>query len=666
MLQPSFEELKTSGELPTPTGVGMQILRMTQGEEFSTEEVGQVISTDPALAGRLLKLANSAESGSAEPITTVGEAMMRLGIRAVRNLALGLSLISGHRIGACAAFDYDGFWGRSLARAVAAKKLSAALRFGVPAETYILGLLSDVGSLALASVHADAYSKLLRDASIQSAAEYAQAEQERFGIDHSTVSGLMLGEWGLPEDFARAARGYQAVELTSTSVGLAEMSALLRAADVIASLLAADETLSIEAWETVLAEFQRLERISGLDRETFRTLCNEISSAWIEWGRLLEIPAENAMDFHQLEVEVRKAMSRAPRSCTRGALQDELSEAAEQGEGALGPLRVLAVDDEPVSLKVLERHLLNQGFQVRTAQDGAAARELAEAWEPHLVIADWHMPGMSGVDLCKAMRERPWGRDMHFLLLTGNDERMVDEDNIVRAFEEAQVDDYVTKPFRPKILMARIKAGCRAITERLEKERKSKKLAETNAELIAAKRKAVQMSYTDLLTGLGNRRLAMRRLAEAWSDSGRRGVALSLIMADIDNFKRINDEHGHDAGDAALKEVARRFEEATREEEIVCRIGGEEFLIICANTPLGDAVKVAERLRKSVASSLIQFPEGTQQVTLSLGVATRVSRMDSYEALLKAADVAVYAAKEGGRNKVVWEIEGDNGVRYSA
>ena len=131
----------------------MQILRLTQGDDFSTEEIGHVISADSALSGRLLKLANSAECGSVRPITTIGEATIRLGIRTVRNVALGLSLISSSNTGTCSAFDYDRYWTKSLARAVAAQHLSGMLGISVPAEMYILALLADIGSLALASVH---------------------------------------------------------------------------------------------------------------------------------------------------------------------------------------------------------------------------------------------------------------------------------------------------------------------------------------------------------------------------------------------------------------------------------------------------------------------------------------------------------------------------------
>ena len=127
MQHETFDELRASGRLPTPPGVGMAVLKITQREDFSTEDLSRAISADPALTGRLLQIANSATHAGVRPATTVADAAMRLGVRAVRNVALGFSLLSAHRTGACARFDYDRFWSASLARAVAARAISERL-----------------------------------------------------------------------------------------------------------------------------------------------------------------------------------------------------------------------------------------------------------------------------------------------------------------------------------------------------------------------------------------------------------------------------------------------------------------------------------------------------------------------------------------------------------
>ena len=207
MINNTFEELKLSGDLPSPSGVGMKILKLTQGEDFSTEEIGQTIMADSALTGRLLKLANSAQAGALEHITSVEEATIRLGISTVRNVALGLSLISANRSGQCMSFDYDRYWSHSIARAVAAQVLCRALRIGNPPEAYICGLLSQVGYLALASVYPEDYSTVLQSWKSRESSKLVAMERKRFGIDHREIGALMLGEWGLPEAFGDAGLG---------------------------------------------------------------------------------------------------------------------------------------------------------------------------------------------------------------------------------------------------------------------------------------------------------------------------------------------------------------------------------------------------------------------------------------------------------------------------
>src|SRR5690349_5646942 len=157
MIKNTFEELRLTGQLPSPPGVGMRILKLTQGDDVSADEIGRTIMADSALTGRLLKIANSAQAAGQRPVTTVSEATMRLGVRAVRNVALGLSLVSAYRSGGCIAFNYDRYWSFSLSRAVAAQAISRALRTCQPPEAYILGLLADIGSLALACVFPSEY-----------------------------------------------------------------------------------------------------------------------------------------------------------------------------------------------------------------------------------------------------------------------------------------------------------------------------------------------------------------------------------------------------------------------------------------------------------------------------------------------------------------------------
>ena len=660
----SFEELRLSGQLPSPSGVGMQILKLTQGDDFSTEEIGQAISADSALTGRLLKLANSAESGSIEPITTIGEATIRLGIRTVRNVALGLSLVASNRSGGCAAFDYDKYWSVSLARAVAGQQLSRVLNRGIPAEMYILGLLSSVGSLALASVHPENYAAILLDPNLKTPEDYTRAELELFEIDHSEVAGCMLLDWGLPEEFAKAAGKYEACELSAIQGQLSELTDLLKAADLIAELLVASDETPAAEWRKLADEFAELEQVSGFAPEEFQSVCNGVAAEWREWGQVLGIPTSKQIDFAMVEERVQLAEQGASEAeedtQQAGASPTAKTQSAPTNEDESG-MHVLVVDDDIVSLKMLQRRLLHAGHRVTTACDGDDALRLSLQECPQLVVADWNMPGLDGLQLCQALRKIASGLRIYFLLVTGTD----DEESVVKAFEHG-VDDYITKPFNPRILLARINAGRRIISLQDQVERERRKTEKHMMDLQVLTRKLRSAALTDPLTGLPNRRYAMKRLAQAWESSTRTKHPFSVIMMDIDHFKKVNDNFGHDAGDAVLNGVAEILLQTSREEEDVCRIGGEEFVVICANTTAEEAGLAAERLRKAIESTPVTWQDQVHNVTMSLGVACRIETMEDGDGLLKAADEAVYVAKNSGRNQVVISDENELRMKKSA
>ncbi|MEL6714366.1 MAG: HDOD domain-containing protein, partial [Planctomycetota bacterium] len=178
-----FEELKSSGNLPSPTGVGMRILELTQTDDYSAEDMAEAIMSDPSLTGRILQLANSASVAGNEAVTTVSGAIMRLGGATVRSIALAFSLVSEREAGACRPFDYERYWSLSLARAVGAQELAKRTGVSKPEEAYIAGLLAEVGMLALASVHSTRYGQILIASQGKSLGALRQAEQDEFDID---------------------------------------------------------------------------------------------------------------------------------------------------------------------------------------------------------------------------------------------------------------------------------------------------------------------------------------------------------------------------------------------------------------------------------------------------------------------------------------------------
>jgi len=635
MFKEPFEELKHTGELPSPAGVGMRILVATQREDCSLSDIIGAIQADPALTGRVIKLASSVQYGSSVPITTVREAALRLGLRTVCNVALGFTLVAGNRSGRCASFDYDRYWSWSLANAVAASALARELRLGDPAEAFTCALLVRIGELALASVHPSDYTVVLDRAQRAGGRSLRELERGRFQIDHAQVTGAMLSDWGLPEALAAAATAYLDPEERGEieDARAMELLQLLIASGTFAELCVSDASKRPALW----AELEVVRAQHGVAEERFALVCDDIANDWREWGEVLQVPTYEPPTGAEYRAR-------------------EGAGAAEEGAGAAveeqrhGGLRILAVDDDAVSLRLLERHLQNAGHTVVTASNGKQALAVALETNPQIVITDWMMPEMDGVQFCKALRRFTSGRSMYILLLTGRGE----EDRIVEAFD-AGVDDYIVKPFKPKLLIARIRAGLRVVELQQQVEADKKLQREQVAKLAVLNRKLRAAALTDHLTELPNRRYALKRLDVEWSNWKRTGRPLSVLMVDIDHFKSINDNHGHDTGDMVLRETARAMMATLRRGDTCARIGGEEFLVISPNTDTEGACILAERIRNEVEHTVVKSGGFEGSVTVSLGVATLAvdSEVVFVEGLLKLADDAIYRAKNGGRNRWV-------------
>lgn len=318
-------------------------------------------------------------------------------------------------------------------------------------------------------------------------------------------------------------------------------------------------------------------------------------------------------------------------------------------------LRVLVVDDDPAAVKLVSHVLRGAEHEVLTASDGAEALRIVLHEGPNVVITDWSMPVMDGLEFCRAVRSCEACGFVYIVLMTASSERAALE----RAFA-AGADDFVQKPIAPGELRARLHAAERVYRLHLDVEKRNRDVHRANAEmqlatdkLAAANRKLVEIATTDELTGLSNRRAGMSRLDDAWSLSLRYGSPLACMLIDIDHFKRVNDTRGHDTGDLVLARIAATLKRMARKGELVCRLGGEEFLVVCPHASEAQAALGADRLRAEIESLAIETRFGPCPITVSIGVAGRSPRTESPEALLKAADEALYCAKRTGRNRVV-------------
>jgi len=299
---------------------------------------------------------------------------------------------------------------------------------------------------------------------------------------------------------------------------------------------------------------------------------------------------------------------------------------------------ILIVEDDPVSRRLLEKTLVKAGHEFVSVENGRKALEqFKERFFP-IVLTDWMMPEMDGLELCRAIRERTSTGYVFTVLLTAKDSK----DDIVAGLE-AGADDYLTKPVNQAELIARIKTGIRI----LELERSLKR---ANAEIRI-------LSITDPLTGCYNRGYMTERLPQEIKRAKRYRHSLSLVLCDIDHFKRVNDTYGHQAGDRILKEFVQWINESIRDGvDWLARYGGEEFLIVVPETDTKGACCVVERLRRILSQRAIGIQGERIHITASFGVtgldpATPDEKI-SPEALITQADECLYQAKQEGRNRI--------------
>ena len=289
--------------------------------------------------------------------------------------------------------------------------------------------------------------------------------------------------------------------------------------------------------------------------------------------------------------------------------------------------KVLVVDDDPAMLRMLCRWLEKGGYSVRVASDGLQALAMIEAECPDFVITDWEMPNMDGLELCRRVRDLdlPHYVFIMFLTVKSASESMI-------AGLEIGADEFLCKPVYQEELLARLRAGSRV----LELERRLN-----------------LMAHTDPLTGLMTQRTFYEILGKEWHRAKRYQTPLSCVMIDLDFFKQVNDIHGHQAGDTALKSVAELLLESCRHSDSVCRYGGEEFCILLPEANENASATWAERVRLKMAELRIPFGDKHIHINGSFGVSQRHNDTHTPEALVDQADQALLCAKRTGRDRVV-------------
>jgi len=306
-------------------------------------------------------------------------------------------------------------------------------------------------------------------------------------------------------------------------------------------------------------------------------------------------------------------------------------------ENPCSTLTILVVDDSPIYRKLVEQSLSQERYPVIFAKNGREALKVFAEHLPALVITDWTMPDISGLELCQRIRHDFQEHYAYVILVTGHTEK----EQVIEGLA-AGADDYLTKPFHPGELVARVGVGRRIIELHQQVEAKNRQLEE--------------LALTDPLTGLPNRRAIDLWVSSQLSAAARHDFPIWVVMTDLDRFKRINDTYGHDAGDTVLKEFAELLRANTRQSNICGRLGGEEFLLILTHIERDKVQLAIDRIRTRFEAKEFNFDGRTAAVTASFGVAGfHGPRPPEFSALLSRADAALYSAKSKGRNRIEFD-----------
>jgi diguanylate cyclase (GGDEF)-like protein len=630
-LSQQFEKFNTHGKLPSPRGVALQVIHLTERNDTTAQQVAKLINNDPSLASRILKSANILVRREGRPVTSIIDAVTVLGFKSVRQLALSLSLVADFSAGKCAGFDYQKFWAHAVCSGVAAQQLITRMGIGVADEAFLLGLLSQIGRLTLSTVFPEQYSIALAQASETN--NLSKLERAAFGLDHNQISSLMLSDWGMPEIFQKIAMYLELPDESQFPDGSRSwrMLQLFHFADRLAEICTTTPADRLIKVPKLMLFSSRLGIETDMLTEIGDILIKEIN----EWGKLLNIAVPAIPPFKEI--------------LGAASIANELTEI----EALTGPmsasvkLNILLVEDDRSMQLLYKKMLEKSGHKVTTAQNGSMALEIVKQSPPQLIISDWMMPEMNGVEFCKAIRKNEAWNQIYFFIVTAQEST----EKLVEAFE-AGVDDYLSKPINPKVLGARLRAAQRIIQMQEEQVLDHLQLRKFADELALSNQRLQELALTDSLTGLPNRRYGIDRLEQEWATATRSGHPVCCMMVDIDRFKLINDTYGHHLGDEALKLVAESLRNAARKEDVVCRLGGEEFLVICSNTNEESGFQYAERLRQQVAAHPLKLQDKTLHITVSIGLSSN-AKLGNVESMLHVADERLYAAKAAGRNRTI-------------
>jgi HD-like signal output (HDOD) protein/CheY-like chemotaxis protein len=440
VIEPTDFTERAAGKLPSSKSAAFMVMRLCQDEKVSLMELARAIQHDPALSGRIIKIANGANPSKSRPIASVTtDTLALIGIHATRQALLGMSVISDCKNGPCKSFDYEYFWSRAVATACAAHAINAASRVAPSPEIFNCGLMSGIGQLALATAYPEIYGEILSQFSNAFPEALMQAERERLGIDQRAAMTLVLQDLGMPKLFMDALYYHE----DPASSGFPENSRLLRLTLTLkmASLLA-DSRMQEEVNADLAAQIASCGVALGLDQEQLDDVARQTTTGLRNWARLMNIQLQHYPPRKLPKPEIPVTLKKEPSP-----------EAIPQ---AAAPLRITIVSADKKQRAQLEKFLISAGHSVSIADNGPAILKMTEQKHTEVIIADWLLPGMDGIRLCSDVRALSGNKPLYFILLSHSK----DERRMMDAYE-AGVDEVMRSPVNMRLLAARLLAAQR-------------------------------------------------------------------------------------------------------------------------------------------------------------------------------------------------------------
>lgn len=599
LIKRRFMELKAGGLLPSPKGIALAVIELTNQPNTSFHDITRMVQADPAISGRILRYANAARGGSIRHIASLGQAITFLGMSRVRQIVLGFSLIDEYRSGPCPAFDYVGYWKSSLATGIAAQRLAASAR--APAdESYTCGLLAGIGRLGFATAFPAGYAEILTSG-VSGEALIAE-ERKRFGLEHAALSGEMLDNWGLPAVFTSAVRDHEFPAKSSLAPDSRAytLCLALSLASRIGQLLNLDDA---QRWQLFPAVFSAATPL-GIAEEDVRALVKAVVEDWQSWAGDLKLPARLHPDLSDLLAE------------TPVGFGDHIK----SGAAAL-PLRfALLVRDETRAARL--GHLLEAlGYPVTRLPDDAAGRFESPGDRLDVVLIDM---GEVGVEALKALRtgQAAIGKALHVVALIPDAAR----EQAARLLQEG-ADDYLLYGFTEAALQLRVLNAQHRVSIEAVAHAGKERVLDFDKDLAGHGLQAAEVSR-DAITHLPDQRHGLELVAWKWELSLANNVPIACLMLAIEG-----------AGNQVLQQVANIVAHCCRSSDVVFRHGDAAFCIVCLGATEAKARLLSERIIGAVGAHEYGLPAGMLKVRVNprVGVAVRSPAMKTPDALIAAA-----------------------------